>query len=198
MFWWRHTGPRVAWLTCSEILIFSINIRNICKSSNKYSHPPPSYWWLNSRKYKPQVTVFYQWISEDSQSIKPSVSIKSQLIIKSCWVELFITGQHWDRTGLDWWPQRPGPARTNSGLRVSWSGRPGHGAWRRPGLVWPAEVRPEPFTTIHHPRHQSLQSLVALKWNLAEEIITFFISCWLWSRAWQSPPTWADRALREG
>ena len=153
MFWWRHTGPREALLTCSEILKFS---QNIYKSSQKYSHPPPSCWWLNSRKSKPQVTTQhftneFPRIPRDKWGVnQPSLSIKSQLIIKSCWAGIIRspavtstlgTRHHFPPAQTDVWVRTEEGAE--SGER-SWAARQLPACSARWRIDWLGG--PEPFT----------------------------------------------------
>ena len=174
MFWWRHTGPREALLTCSEILKFS---QNIYKSSQKYSHPPPSCWWLNSRKSKPQVTTQhftneFPRIPRDKWGVnQPSLSIKSQLIIKSCWAGIIRspavpstpgTRHHFPPAQTDVWVRTEEGAE--SGER-SWAARQPPACSARWRTDW-GDQNPSPSPTLNSRR--------ALRWKLREEILSVF------------------------
>lgn len=156
MFWWQHTGPRGALLTCSEILKFRKKYLQIF--TEIFASSSILYWWLNSRNYKPQVTTQhstneFQRIPRDKWGVnQPSLSIKSQLIIKSCWAGIIRrqsgTGGDLNARAHHSWPSSDcGRVRTEEGLRVRGEELPGP---TLAGLICPVEDKlggPKPFTT---------------------------------------------------
>ena len=142
MFWWQHTGPRVAWLTCSEILIFIKIIKNIYNLHRNIliilrlidDSIPEN---INPRSQ--HFTNEFPRIPRDKCGVnQPRVSIKSQLIIKPCWAW---TDWDWAGTGGDL-NARPSQLGLMAGRGLTGEVREGElRADTGGGLVCPAEAR---------------------------------------------------------
>ena len=113
--------------------------------------------------------------SQSAHMSRVSVSIKSQLIINSCWAGII-----WRQTGPGWVTSTPGTRQL--GLLAWWWLVVKEGELRsclgrhRCGLICPAEARLQTGNPSPPPPLPSTQSPRALKWKLTEEILGCFFS----------------------